>query len=249
MENENSSKQANKDKSFFQVLFSEAFDLDYGLWQTMTMLFKHPQKVVNAYFNKEQTNYFGPFKYAVFTTAISTFIFFIVIDFEAWLSGTIKAQNLEDGTLNEELTVKFLDNVGMILETLSNQYVTITTLLVMVPSFALFSYLFFRRKIDKFSSHFILNTYFIGQLNFIHFVMCLPLLFLNLRDDRLIWYLSSFDMAVLIYFTYAYLRLFRVSKIGGVLKSVISPLLAYVLFVIFLSMIAAVAALIMTFES
>ena len=252
MDSKDTIKQGFKDKSFFQELFSEAFDLDYGLWQTFVMLFKHPQNVVNAYFKKEETNYFGPFKYAMFTTAIATFVLFIAFDFEAFLSESFKVQNAEAAPMDKELaelTAKYLDNVAMIMETLSNQYGTITTLLFMIPSFALFSFLFFRRKIRKFSSHFILNTYLIGQLNFIQFFLAFPLFFIGSNHDYILAYLSLLDIVGLIYFVYAYIRLFYLNKAGGLIMSLISPMLGYLLCILFLYFVSGVVALIMVYNS
>jgi len=242
--------QNNRDRGFFREIFAEAFDLKYGLLQTALILFKHPQKVVNSYVQREKSHYYSPYKYVMIVVAVFTLVFFLAVDFEAYLNDLLTTTMENRPVKSEEVSehaAKILDYYINIFLVLKNQYNSITTLLIWLPSLALFSFWFFKKKINRLSNHFALNAYYVGQVNIVKLLFCLPLFFLVLPHKSMETYIDFYVLMQIAYLVYAYFRLFYDKKFFTAVKCFSVPIIGYIVHFMVINVIALGSATFMVF--
>lgn len=216
----------NKERNLVRRIFHEAFNLDFGIFQTFVKLFTNPNIVVKTYLSDDKENYFGPFKYVVLTTALMTFFYFIALDFDdlvVKLGQTWMNQDKTEPIQTNKFTKQFI----FVFQKMNNQYSSLTTLFIQIPAMALFTFWFFRRVHKKFMEHFVINTYFMGQVSGVIAIVLLPLLFLNLETASLIKYLTLLDVIIIVYFIYAFFRIFGTGKFGNAVRILVAPFLGY----------------------
>ncbi|MBD3166978.1 DUF3667 domain-containing protein [bacterium] len=232
------------ERSFVRELFDEAFDLQHGLWKTFLTLFRNPQVVVRSYNDDAKANYYSPVKYVLLATALLTFILYTVFDYAAVLEQEVET-HLQNGTTEEVAEHRmYAEQITDIFNRLSNDYSSLSTLFLRLPCLALFSFLFFRRIIPRFSHHLALNAYLTGQAHLISSVLLLPVLFLPAAALHGSIYIDVVMVMVFFYYWYAYIRLFGHRSIGGWIASGAGLLLAYTLYLLLLITISTVAAIV-----
>jgi len=219
-------KKTKKERNLVRRIFHEAFNLDFGIFQTFVKLFTNPNTVVKTYLAEDKENYFGPFKYVVISTALMTFFYFLSIDFDNLvvnLGKTWMGQDKTEPIQTSRLTEQFI----FVFQKMNNQYSSLTTLFIQIPAMALFTFWFFRHEHKKFMEHFVINTYFMGQVSGILAIVLIPLLFLNLETASMIRYLTLLDVVIVVYFIYAFFRIFGTGKFGNAVKILLAPFLGY----------------------
>ncbi|HSG27423.1 MAG TPA: DUF3667 domain-containing protein [Candidatus Krumholzibacterium sp.] len=237
----------DRDRSFFREFVADAFDLDHGLFKTFFMLFRDPRQVVDAYRNAEIQNYYSPFKYVVITTTILTFVFFLAFDFEDMLQESMKSASsaMGAGGAQSEAVEKIASDATTVFNRLSRQYATLSMLFLLMPSFATISFLSFRKKMGRYSDHFALSAYFVGQINSIQLLLCLPMFILLRAGMDAKSFLYLFDLSALAYMSYGFLQVFRVRVFSGVLRALLAPVFIYVLFILLMLVISISATFMM----
>ena len=240
-------KSEDNNGSFFKEFIADAFDIDHGLMKTFLMLFRDPRGVMDAYRDDEIENYYSPFKYVVITTTLLTFVFFLAFDFSDILKQNMGAAvtSMQETGTQSEMAREIVLNATLVFQKLSRQFATVSMLFLLMPSLALFSFMFFRKKMGRYSEHFALSAYLVGQINCIQLLLCLPLFILQSLGWNVASYLIVFDLSGLAYMTYGILRVFEVRNFKGVLSSLFSPLFGYLTYMIVLLIITIVSAFVM----
>ncbi len=248
MNSNNEEQNGKKEQNFIQEIFADAFDLKYGFPQTIWMLFRNPKKVINSYVGKEKSHYYSPYKYLMLAVALATLVFFLAIDFEGFWTETLQVQMdkqvIEDEN-KRQITEKIVQKYIYIMEKLKNQYGSIVTLVVWLPSYSLFSFLFFKERLKRLSNHFAMNAYIIGQVNVIQTILVFPLFFLNISRQGLSNCMDGFLLFQMIYIIYAYLRMFNNKKILTIFKTIMAPILSQLMVFAVIYLVTLVTASIM----
>ncbi len=248
MNSENKVGPEKKEQNFIQEIFADAFDLKYGLPQTIWMLFRNPKKVAYSHINREKSHYYSPYKYLMILVALCALIVFLAIDFELLRDETINQAVekiiIEDGNV-KQIAEKLLPKQSYINGKLQNEYSSITTLILWLPIYALISFWFFKKHLSHFKNHFAINAYLIGQVSLMQALLALPLFFLPYEGHELVNYLSSFLLAHMIYYIYAYMRIFYNNRFGVVLKSIFAPIISQLVVILVLELISFFIAFIM----
>jgi hypothetical protein len=148
--------EPSSQRNFLRELIDDAFDLRHGLWQTFLTLFVNPRKVVRAYNDDTLANFYSPIKYVLLSTALLTFLLYAAIDFDAIVEQEVEAlvkQEEQVDVEGNEQDKMYATQITAIYNKLSNEYSSISVLFLLLPSMALFSFLFFRGRIPRFSQH------------------------------------------------------------------------------------------------
>lgn len=235
------------DKSFIKEFIADAFDIDHGLFKTFVMLFKSPRRVIDAYIRDEKTNYYSPFKYVILTTTVLTFVFLLAIDLDTLVDNRVDSvqQSIQGETPQNEAAVKISNNAMFVFLYLTRRFSTLLMLFLMMPSFAIFSKILFKDVMPKFSNHFALSAYLVGQINCVQLLMCVPLFFLDPSATGVRGYLMTFDISAVAIMAYGYLRVFFVRKDGFVLRAVFTTILGSIMYLLLLTLVTISAAIVM----
>jgi hypothetical protein len=241
------SQKKSGNRSFIKEFIADAFDIDHGLFKTFVMLFKSPRRVIDAYIRDEKTNYYSPFKYVILTTTILTFVFLLAIDLGTLIENRMDSaqQSMQGETQQEEAAVKISENGTFVFLFLTRRFSTLLMLYLMMPSFAIFSRILFKDVMPKFSNHFALSAYLVGQINCVQLLMCVPLFFLDPATKETSRYLLAFDLSAVAIMFYGYLRVFSVRKAGFVLRSVFTTVLGSIMYLLLLTLVTTSAAIVM----
>ena len=164
MEQKQDHKQPNL-LSFLADSVRSLFDIDKGLPGTLKQLFIDPRPVVNHYWDKS-ISYFPPIRYIIILGIVYAVLWELILgneyvaDFvdqlfdpsQAKEASTLDAQVIaQEKTLFAQIYVMF------------NRYLAYITVAV-VPLFAVFTYLLFKKDNKTFVHHLILNSYLNGQI-------------------------------------------------------------------------------------
>ena len=241
------SQKKSGDKSFIKEFIADAFDIDHGLFKTFVMLFKSPRRVIDAYMRDEKTNYYSPFKYVILTTTVLTFVFLLAVDLDTLIENRTDSvqQSIQGDAPQEEAAVKISSNANFVFLFLTRRFSTLLMLFLMMPSFAIFSRILFKDVMPRFSNHFALSAYLVGQINCVQLLMCVPLFFMDPAARGVRGYLLMFDLSAVAIMAYGYLRVFSVRKAGFVLRSVFTTILGSILYLLLLTLVTISAAIVM----
>jgi len=241
------SQKKSGNKSFIKEFIADAFDIDHGLFKTFVMLFKSPRRVIDAYIRDEKTNYYSPFKYVILTTTVLTFVFLLAIDLDTLIDNRMGSvqQSVQGEAPQDEAAVKISNNATFVFLFLTRRFSTLLMLFLMMPSFAIFSRILFKDVMPKFSNHFALSAYLVGQINCVQLLMCVPLLFIDSATKDTSRYLMAFDLSAVAIMAYGYLRVFSVRKAGFVLRAVFTTILGSISYILLLTLVTVSAAIVM----
>ena len=215
-------------KGFFLSFLATITNLESGFWHTMKMLFLRPGRVIANYTSGNIKPYYPPLRYTFIIIGLSVLINLSLGSFELTSSGITDAINPgldEEGRAaskrTQEALTPFLNFIPLFL----------------LPFIGYFTYRFFRKKNYNYGEHLILNTYTMGQTT----VIGLPFVTSLTLGTGIPWY--GLGLSVLIWSGYQavlFKRLFKTGWVRGFLQSLVSYLLGYMGFMVFVGVISVI---------
>jgi len=219
------------DKVTFPNLLSElsesVFQVNRGLLFTIKELFIRPGKNIREYLNGKRKNHFKPIAYAL---ALSTIYFLLsqIIGGETFLNDLLEgaAQAGKDNKTTSPVIIAFTwfaDNYAI-------------TMLLLLPLFALASYLAFEGSGFNYLEHFVLNSYIIGQQAIIYAIISMLGLIVDNNDIIAMTSLGFSMLYALIVFWQFFIKPRRISVIFRFLLTyILYFILLFVVFIIWMS--------------
>jgi hypothetical protein len=200
-------------KGTWEEFVGPFFSWDNNFWRTFIGLFTNPKDVLEAYISGARKKYFQPFSYIILYATIAVFFykFFpldIIFDYS---EGFTKGYNSTNSTGN----VPKIDMKGF-METLMSYYNFFVLLLI--PIYALTSYIIFNKRGHNFFEHLVFNSYLQTNLGFISLV--LQVVLVNIIGMSFGTYSILFLLLFILFTLYAFKKLYeqniKQSLISGV---------------------------------
>lgn len=219
-------------KAFAGQFLSELVNIDRGVPGTFVTLFTRPEEVVRDYFDAHD-RYMNPFRYVVVIVTAVTLILSAVVDFEAFYLKMIESsigmghqESLE--AMPEGMSTYFeeLFRVGWLM---TSKYMPVTFILLLSPALAITSYLFFKGRKSYFSQHFILNMYLSAQAASFGLIT-IPVV-MQMENIMNASYITL--PLILAYMVWFYKRNFSLQGIGQYAQAMVSYILGYVIYLLF----------------
>lgn len=189
----------------------EALKLDKGLLHTAVALSLRPGHAIREYTKGRTRPYTNPIKYLLIFVALAVLGHGWFGFQEAWLSPDPEMDPAVERVLY--LYVRYFN----------------VFLLLVVPFFALYSRLLFRRSGDNLTEHFIFNIYVCGHQNLLSLII-LPLVFLP--DYSTESYITIYFVLINLYYIIACRQFFRVGMGSAILRAVLVSIFANVTYIL-----------------
>jgi hypothetical protein len=189
-------------KGTWEEFIGPFFSWDNNFWRTFFGLFKNPKDVLEAYISGARKKYFHPFSYIILYATIAVF-FYKVFPMEIMIDyseGFTKGYKSTSPSSN----VPKIDMKGYT-ETLMSYYNFFVLLLI--PIFALTSYIIFIKKGHNFFEHLVFNSYLQSNLGFISLV--LQVILVNVLHVSFTTYSSIYLLLFIIFTLYAFKKLYN----------------------------------------
>jgi len=192
-------------KIFKDILY--ALNLERGMGYTLKRLFVAPGQTVDEYLFEDRSRLTRPFQLIIFLVAIATFLtLFILPDTEQLLVDLHKTSGWADFTPAVQQSMEWF-TMNM------KQYFNVF-FLAGIPFVSVATYLIFKKAKFFFAEHLIINTY-ISAPQTVFFILYVP--FIN--NSGLM--ASVQVIPVVVYTIYAYKRIFKLSWLEGIWRSVV----------------------------
>jgi hypothetical protein len=191
-----------------------------SLPKTIKLLSIRPGSSIREYLEGNRASLYASDKFLLLVGTITTLLTFRYHFFASEFTSTDTPANHAALTFLGLLDKKeFLNQFFLYAE----QYATLLNIIA-IPVFAIFSYLFFRKKGYTFGENLILNTYITAQQLF-----CLLLLvpFLEIFPDSKYVLISVYSLFIALYNALVYVQFFKAVTIGGIVKSFVIVAFAY----------------------
>lgn len=219
-------------KAFTSQFLSELVNIDRGVPGTFVTLFTRPEEVVRDYFDAND-RYMNPFRYVVVVVTIVTIVVSAIIDFEAFYQrmmemglGMDSQESLEAMSGSMRTYFEQLFRVGWLM---TSKYLPVTFILLMSPALAVTSFLFFKDRKSYFSQHYILNMYLVAQ-GATFSMVAIPVM-MQMNNMLNVGYITI--PLILVYLVWTYSRYFSLQGIGQYAQAVVSYILGYVIYLVF----------------
>jgi hypothetical protein len=185
-------------KGTWEEFIGPFFSWDNNFWRTFFGLFKNPKDVLEAYISGARKKYFHPFSYIILYATIAVFFykFFpmeIIMDYSEGYTKTnpsSKAPKIDMKAYTETLMSYY------------NFFV-----LLLIPIFALASYIIFMKKGHNFFEHLVFNSYLQSNLGFISLV--LQVILVNVLHVSFTTYSSIYLLLFILFTLYAFKKLYN----------------------------------------
>jgi hypothetical protein len=189
-------------KGTWEEFIGPFFSWDNNFWRTFFGLFKNPKDVLEAYISGARKKYFQPFSYIILYATIAVFFykFFpmeIIMDYS---EGFTKDYN----STNPSSNVPKID-MKSYMETLMSYYNFFVLLLI--PIYALTSYIIFNKRGHNFFEHLVFNSYLQTNLGFISLV--LQVILVNMLGMSFGTYSMLFLFLFIFFTLYAFKELYN----------------------------------------
>ena len=185
-------------------LFSTVINIDRGLWHTCFELLRNPGKVINGYLNGITIRYFHPFRFVFLLLTLSVFLMVVT-----------GAYDVVQESFAVRYTGNYVPDIQKRIMTGINSYMHIM-LAVSIPILALASWLFFRSSKLNYAEHLIINSFAYGETVLLGMLFLIAYAF----SDEAFLALNFLAIPLSIaYLTYAYMSIFKGSKIIIFLKA------------------------------
>ncbi|MEQ8524643.1 hypothetical protein [Gracilimonas sp.] len=168
MSNTSESKRPNvTENSVFKDLTQDVLSLERGLPVTVWHMIKSPGVVIDSYFT-DRGRYINPFRYAIIVLAITAVIVGFFVDYEALYRHALEEGAGEDlntfiATLSAQVPgfdwQKYFDSFLELSVMFSEKFSQVGAILIFAPIMALFSWMFFKSKKEKFVYHYVMMLY------------------------------------------------------------------------------------------
>ncbi|HBD25298.1 DUF3667 domain-containing protein [Flavobacterium sp.] len=193
-------------KGTWEEFIGPFFSWDNNFWRTFIGLFTNPKDVLEAYISGARKKYFQPFSYIILYATIAVFFykFFpmeIIMDYS---EGFTKGYN----STNSSSNVPKIDMDGFMkgyMESLMSYYNFFVLLLI--PIYALTSYIIFNKRGHNFFEHLVFNSYLQSNLGFISLV--LQVVLVNMLGMSFGTYSILFLFLFILFTLYAFKELYN----------------------------------------
>lgn len=153
-------------KGTWEEFIGPFFNWENNFWRTFFGLFKNPKDVLEAYITGARKKYFQPFSYIILYASVAVFFykFFPMEIITEYSEGFSKGFE----TSNPSVKAPKIDMKGY-MESLMSYYNFFVLLLI--PLYALTSYIIFNKKGHNFFEHLVFNSYIQTNLGFVSLVL------------------------------------------------------------------------------
>lgn len=153
-------------KGTWEEFIGPFFNWENNFWRTFFGLFKNPKDVLEAYITGARKKYFQPFSYIILYATIAVFFykFFpleVIMDYSEGFSKGLDSSNPSIKASKFDMKVY--------MQSLMSYYNFFVLLLI--PLYALTSYIIFNKRGHNFFEHLVFNSYIQTNLGFISLVM------------------------------------------------------------------------------
>lgn len=189
-------------KGTWEEFVGPFFSWDNNFWRTFFGLFKNPKDVLEAYISGARKKYFQPFSYIILYATIAVF-FYKFFPMEIIM-------NYSEGFTKDYSSTNPSSNVPKInmksyMETLMSYYNFFVLLLI--PVYALTSYIIFNKRDHNFFEHLVFNSYLQTNLGFISLV--LQVILVNMLGMSFGIYSILFLFSFILFTLYAFKELYN----------------------------------------
>lgn len=222
------------ENNVFKDLTQDVFSLEKGLPVTIWHMIKSPGVVIDSYFT-DRGRYINPFRYAIIVLAVTALIVGFFVDYEALYRHALESGAGEDldvfiASLNEQVPgfdwQKYFDSFLELSVLFSEKFSQVGAILIFAPIMALFSWMFFKSKKEKFVYHYVMMLYILTTFSILS-------TFLSPLIDEHVFALSSWymilTMGIMLSFTYYVMRsYFTFTKFMDHIKVILTFFFGYV---------------------
>lgn len=189
-------------KGTWEEFVGPFFSWDNNFWRTFFGLFKNPKDVLEAYITGARKKYFQPFSYIILYATIAVFFYkFFPLEIIANYS-----EGLTDGYQNSNPSNKFPKiDMKAYVEVLMGYYNFFVLLLI--PIYAVVSYILFKNKGHNFFEHLVFNSYLQTNLGFISLI--LQVFLVNVLGMGFGFYSILFLFLFIVFTLYAFKELYH----------------------------------------
>ena len=215
----------------FKSLISIITNVDKGFLYTIKMMFANPAGVIRDVLNGKTVNYYHPLRYAIIWTALSVFLLFSL--------------NVMDNS-TAEINERVLDNPSEKALEFQRQFMELykraanILILFMIPFVAFFARRFFRKGKLNFAEHMVAYSYIMGHASMLG-IFTFGLYYFLPNHFELIPLMGI--LVAVSYMTYVYKNLFEMKGFTAAFRSLLTYLLGYLCFMLFVFVLGMITAL------
>lgn len=211
-------------KGTWEEFIGPFFSWDNNFWKTFFGLFKNPKDVLEAYISGARKKYFQPFSYIILYATIAVFFykFFpmeIIMDYSEGFSKDYSSTNPSGKAPKIDMK--------SYMETLMSYYNFFVLLLI--PIYALTSYIIFNKRGHNFFEHLVFNSYLQTNLGFISLV--LQVILVNMLGMSFGTYSILFLFLFIFFTLYAFKELYNQNLKQSIASGIKYLLLFFVLYI------------------
>lgn len=177
---------------------------DKGFLLLAKMLLTKPGEVAVEYIRGKRTKYYNPLSFLVITTAISAYLFYKAGYFEVITT---------DG--NTRITNPFVRDMMYIVV----HHGKFVNLILISHLIAISSWMFFRKAKLNLAEHFVITSFFMGEVYILRILLILPAFILFPTNASLIDWL--FHVVMLVYMVITYQQVFHQNMFFTIVKSIL----------------------------
>lgn len=196
-----------------------------GFLYSVKNIIKNPGKTAREFIDGNRVNHYKPILLAFVLSGISAFISFKIIGLEKIMSSIYAKENINSEFMNDYMTI-------------TSSYNSIIMLLL-IPIFALFTKLAFRKWGHNYYEHVVMNSYILCYYTLFNIFIVYPLMFIMKNNVEYFSYFTSLSMLAVPFMLVCFFKEFYSDK---PLKSIIGRVgvtigLMILGFIIFMMMI------------
>lgn len=216
-------------KSIFKLAVSKLFDLENSFWTTIKLLFKQPEEVVNGYLSGATKLYYNPVRFIVIAVALSL----LTMSFSGFdpneMMGGINSNNLN------QISDEAMAYQNSLINILSSFMQLVS--LIIVPFFALATWLLFKKQQLNYAEHLAINCYGLGVATLIGIPSAI---FGSIFMDYFILSTGIGIFLSIVYYAYFFKRLWKANFFVASIKSVFTVIFGYIFYMIALASVAII---------
>lgn len=225
-------------KGTWEEFVGPFFSWDNNFWRTFFDLFTNPKDVLEAYISGARKKYFQPFSFIILYATIAVFFykFFpleIIMDYSKGFTDGLNTSNP-----SAKLPKFDMKNYMESIMSYYNFFV-----LLLIPVYALISYIVFNKRGHNFFEHLVFNSYLQSNLGFISLV--LQVILVNFLGISFSIYSLLLSFLFILFTLYAFKKLYH-QNFKQSIFSIIKFLLLYFLCFGFIMIISLIFGIIYT---
>jgi hypothetical protein len=151
-----------------------------GFLYSVKNIIKNPGKTAREFIDGNRINHYKPILLAFVLSGISAFISFKIIGLEKIMSSIYAKENINSAFMNDYMTI-------------TSSYNSIIMLLL-IPIFALFTKLAFRKWGHNYYEHVVMNSYILCYYTLFNIFIVYPLMFIMKNNVEYFSYFTSLSM-------------------------------------------------------